>query len=153
MTQKAELFVKSQGVRGKNVSYEKRGYATLFIDSQTKYIYVDSFKGRGDNYQQLDKCTIVIANPKGDEFVFDSFDALISHLERGAQPEIKTSTASPEEMQALADSQRKNVALIMAAPELLEALEQLLTRVEVKDTWDKKAVLVAQAAITKAKGE
>lgn len=149
MTQKAELFVKSQGVRGKNVSYEKRGYATLFIDRESQYIYVNSYRGK----EQLGKCKIEIPKPDGSVFEFDGFGALISQLERGAQPEIKTVTGSPEEIRALADQQRKNVALIMAAPELLEALEQLLTRVEVKDTWDKKAVLAAQAAITKAKGE
>jgi len=152
MTQKAELFVKSQGVRGNKNSYEKRGYATLFIDSQTRYIYVDSFKGRGDNYQQLDKCTIVIANPKGDEFVFDSFDALISHLERGAQPEIKTSTASPEEMQALADQQRKNTALFMAAPELLEAfIEKCLRTADTSLMFEE--LYISQQAVKKAKGE
>jgi len=148
MTQKAELFVKSQGVRGKNVSYEKRGYATLFIDSQTKYIYVASNERR----EQLDKCTIAIANPKGDEFVFDSFDALISHLERGAQPEIKTSTASPEEMQALADSQRKNTALFMAAPELLEAfIEKCLRTADTSLMFEE--LYISQQAVKKAKGE
>lgn len=48
-----------------------------------------------------------------------------------------------------------NARLIAAAPELLEALEQCLTRInpKSKDTWDLKAIHVAKAAIAKATGE
>jgi hypothetical protein len=35
--------------------------------------------------------------------------------------------------------------------DLVEALEQLLSRVVEKNTWDKKAILVAKAALHKAK--
>lgn len=47
-----------------------------------------------------------------------------------------------------------NAVLMAAAPELLEALEQAITRIPAnsKDTWDIKALLVARAAIKKAKG-
>jgi hypothetical protein len=45
-----------------------------------------------------------------------------------------------------------NAKLIAAAPELLEALEQCLSRIDPKskDTWDLKAIYVAKQAIKKA---
>ena len=45
---------------------------------------------------------------------------------------------------------RANAKLIAAAPDLFEAVDQLLSRIVVTDTWDKKAVLVAKAALRKA---
>lgn len=43
-----------------------------------------------------------------------------------------------------------NAKLMAAAPDLYEAVDQLLSRIVVTDTWDKKAVLVAKAALRKA---
>ena len=43
--------------------------------------------------------------------------------------------------------------MLAAAPDLFEAVEQLLSRIVVSDTWDQKAVWVAKAALQKAKGQ
>jgi predicted house-cleaning noncanonical NTP pyrophosphatase (MazG superfamily) len=46
-----------------------------------------------------------------------------------------------------------NTRMLAAAPDLFEAVEQLLSRIVVSDTWDQKAVWVAKAALQKAKGQ
>lgn len=52
------------------------------------------------------------------------------------------------------DVAEANARLIAAAPELLEALQQCIARLEPSSsTWDKKAYLVGKAAIAKATGE
>ncbi len=50
------------------------------------------------------------------------------------------------------EEREANARMMAAAPDLFEAVDQLLSRIVVSDTWDKKAVLVAKAALQKATG-
>lgn len=51
------------------------------------------------------------------------------------------------------EEREANARIMAAAPDLFEALDQLISRIIVSDTWDKKAVLVAKAALRKATGQ
>ena len=59
------LYVKTQGVRGGEYQYEKKGYAEIQDKDEDFCIAVDVYQGRGETYKPRDTALINIKFPDG----------------------------------------------------------------------------------------
>ncbi len=59
------LFVKTQGLRGGEYQYAKKGYAEIQNKDEDFFIAVDVYQGRGETYKSRETALINIKFPDG----------------------------------------------------------------------------------------
>ena len=79
------ILLQAEGKRGNGLRMiGEKGFVRIDLDSNiyvNRYICVDDYQGRGDNYKKRENSKIVICNGN-EKFEFENFETLIDQLRK-----------------------------------------------------------------------